>query len=105
MPSPDIGKERVASGGPNGGGMTYSPEKKSDQPEAQPEAERGGERAVQNGDRTRRPSEENGLGQGTVNGDDEAGNVTHQMSAPPPKEKKDRKKLEAAKAIDRPKTI
>src|SRR3546814_8620142 len=29
----------------------------------------------------------------------------HQTSAPPPKEKKDRKKLDAAKAIDRPKTI
>src|SRR3546814_2179076 len=29
----------------------------------------------------------------------------HQTSAPPPKEKKDRKKLEAAKAIDKPKTI
>src|SRR5690606_36307133 len=29
----------------------------------------------------------------------------HQTSAPPPKEKKDRKKLDAAKAIDRPNTI
>src|SRR3546814_10479147 len=29
----------------------------------------------------------------------------HQTSAPPPKEKKERKKLEAANAIDRPKTI
>src|SRR3546814_19529946 len=28
----------------------------------------------------------------------------HQTSAPPPKEKNDRKKLEAAKAIERPKT-
>src|SRR3546814_6194125 len=31
--------------------------------------------------------------------------AAHQTSAPPPKEKKDRKKLDAAKAIDRPKTI
>src|SRR3546814_14545908 len=29
----------------------------------------------------------------------------HEISAPPPKLKKDRKKLEAAKAIDKPKTI
>jgi hypothetical protein len=29
----------------------------------------------------------------------------HQTSAPPPNEKNDRKKLDAAKAIDRPKTI
>src|SRR3546814_3128200 len=29
----------------------------------------------------------------------------HAISAPPPKEKKDRKKLDAAKAIDRPKMI
>jgi hypothetical protein len=29
----------------------------------------------------------------------------HQTSAPPPNWKKDRKKLDAAKAIDRPKTI
>src|SRR3546814_17419300 len=31
--------------------------------------------------------------------------AAHQTSAPPPKEKKDRKKLDAAKAIDRQKTI
>ena len=31
--------------------------------------------------------------------------LVHQISAPPPKEKNDRKKLDAAKAIDRPKTI
>src|SRR5918994_744273 len=38
----------------------------------------------------------------------EAGNGLarlHQTSAPPPKEKKDRKKLEAAKAMDSPNTI
>ena len=105
MPAADIGKERVAPGGPNGGGMADDPQDNADQPEAQPKAERGGKGAVQNRDRPRRPAEENGLDQGTVNGDDEAGNVTHQMSAPPPKEKKDRKKLDAAKAIDRPKTI
>ncbi|WP_449579283.1 hypothetical protein [Paracoccus mutanolyticus] len=29
----------------------------------------------------------------------------HQMSAPPPNEKNDRKKLDAAKAMDRPNTI
>jgi hypothetical protein len=29
----------------------------------------------------------------------------HQTSAPPPNEKNDRKKLDAAKAMDRPKTI
>src|SRR5271157_3379572 len=33
------------------------------------------------------------------------GDAVHQISAPPPKEKNDRKKLEAANAIDRPNTI
>src|SRR3546814_8880864 len=31
--------------------------------------------------------------------------IGHQTSAPPPKEKNDRKKLDAANAIDRPNTI
>jgi len=34
-----------------------------------------------------------------------AHNLCHQISAPPPNEKKDRKKDDAAKAIDRPNTI
>src|SRR3546814_16057749 len=33
------------------------------------------------------------------------GQHRHQTSAPPPKEKKERKKLDAANAIERPKTI
>src|SRR3546814_5976498 len=33
------------------------------------------------------------------------GRHRHQTSAPPPKEKKERKKLDAANAIERPKTI
>jgi hypothetical protein len=36
---------------------------------------------------------------------DFSGCALHQISAPPPKEKKDRKKLDAAKAMESPKTI
>src|SRR3546814_19388707 len=52
--------------------------------------------------------EQDRLGERAVDRREETRNVgllCHQTSAPPPKEKKERKKLDAAKAIDRPKTI
>ena len=74
-----------------------------------PEADGGRERAVDDGDRARRTAEQDRFGQRAM---DRAHGIRrwarsacHQTSAPPPKEKNDRKKLDAAKAIDRPKTI
>src|SRR3546814_4216230 len=57
--------------------------------------------------RSRRAAEEDRLGERPVQRHLEAvdGTGAHQTKAPPPNEKKDRKKLDAAKAIDRPKTI
>ena len=80
----------------------------ADDPEAQAEADRGGERAVDDRDRARRAAEQDRFGQRAMDGRVEAGDgriVLHQTSAPPPNWKKVRKKLDAAKAIDRPKTI
>src|SRR3546814_8344008 len=78
------------------------------------EAERGGDRPVDDRDGPRRTAEQDRFGQRTVHRRLEAGNMTvvdraagahHAISAPPPNEKKDRKKELAAKAIDRPKMI
>ena len=52
------------------------------------------------------PAKQDRLGQRAVQRHLEAFDMAaHQTSAPPPKEKKDRKKLDAAKAIEMPKTI
>jgi len=55
-----------------------------------------------------RAAQQDRLGQGAVDRRIESGDdigLIHQTSTPPPNWKKERKKLEAAKAIDRPKTI
>src|SRR6185369_7180078 len=86
--------------------MPGNPEKEPGQEllKPQPQGRRHG--AIQQSDRSRRPAEQDGLGQGTVQWHVEAGRfLAHETSAPPPKEKKERKKLEAAKAMERPKTI
>src|SRR5690606_38292571 len=80
----------------------------SGDPLLEAEADRRGKRAIEDGDSARRAAEQDRLGQRAMDGDFEAIDVAssiHQTSAPPPKEKKERKKLDAAKAMDRPKTI
>ena len=63
-------------------------------------------RAVEDRDRARRAAQQDRLGQRPVDRDGKASDrVVHQITTPPPKEKNDRKKLEAANAIDRPNTI
>ncbi len=72
------------------------------------EADGGGQRAIENGNRARRATEQDRLGQRAVNGDFKPLNVRkrrHQRSIPPPKEKKERKNELVAKAIGRPNTI
>src|SRR5690606_32367126 len=71
-----------------------------------------GQRAVQDRDAAGCSTEQDRLGQGTVNRRAEARHCVecletrrHQTSAPPPKLKNERKKLDAAKAIEMPKTI
>ena len=112
MTAHHVDELRIALGRPHGGEVADRPEAETDQPEPQAEAERRRQRAVEDGDGARRAAEQDVLGQRPVDRDGEAGHVAgavdqarHQTSAPPPKEKNDRKKLDAAKAIDRPKTI
>src|SRR3546814_303879 len=78
----------------------------------QAETEGGRESAIEDRNRTRRAAEQDMFGQGAVHRHRKTrhlcsmvGRHRHQTSAPPPKEKKERKKLDAANAIERPKTI
>lgn len=108
MPPGDIDDLCVALCGPDREEMADKPERDPDSPEPQPQTDGGCERAIGDSDRARRTAEQNRLGQRAVNGRVKTRNVSlvpHQISAPPPKEKKDRKKLDAAKAMESPKTI
>src|SRR5690606_7333841 len=111
MPAADFHEERIALGDPYRREMADGPDEETDQPEAQAEAHGPGQRPVEDRDRARRTAEQDVLGQRAVNRDGESRHVQllegdrHQTSAPPPNEKNDRKKLDAAKAIERPKTI
>ena len=72
----------------------------------QAQADGGGERATQDRHRARRAAEQNMFGQSAMDRCLKPGDfVGHQTSAPPPNEKNVRKKLEAANAIESPKTI
>jgi hypothetical protein len=96
----------IAFGGPNGGHVTDEPEDKTRDPQPQPESKGRRQRAVDNRNRSRGTAHQDGLGERSVNGHDKTcDRPIHQITTPPPKEKNDRKKLEAANAIDRPNTI
>ena len=111
MSANDVDEERIAFGCPHRGHVADRPEHQTSDPEAQPQTNRGGERAVDDCDGSGRTGQENWFGQGAVDGHFKPGNkliadcVGHQISAPPPNEKNERKKEEAANAIDRPNTI
>src|SRR3546814_526348 len=87
--------------------VSGEPEQQPRDPLLKPQPHRGGECAVEDRDPARRAAEQDRLGERPVQRHFEAvdGTGAHQTSAPPPKLKKDRKKLDAAKAIDRPNTI
>ncbi len=108
MPAHDIDEGGIAFSGPDRRQMADQPDGETDDPKPQAETDRGGQRAIDDGDRARRATEQNWFRERAVDWGVEAGDLfclLHQISAPPPKEKNDRKKLEAAKAIDNPKTI
>src|SRR3546814_18703172 len=87
--------------------MADRPEGKAGDPEPKAKPDRAGEGAVDDRKAARRAAEQDRLGERAVDRREETRNVgllCHQTSAPPPKEKKERKKLDAAKAIDRPET-
>src|SRR3546814_6098235 len=102
MPAHDIDELRIALRGPYGRKMTGRPDCKSDQPKTQAETEGGRESAIEDRNRTRRAAEQDMFGQGAVHRHRKTrhlcsmvGRHRHQTSAPPPKEKKERKKLDA----------
>ena len=89
--------------------MADQPDRSAGEPQPQAEADRGGERAVDDRDRARRAAQQDRLGERAMDRRLEAWRwaraaPSDQRSAAEA-EKKDRKKLDAAKAIDRPKTI
>src|SRR5688572_26816453 len=83
------------------------PNQDAGQPHLEPKTEGRRDRAVEDGDVPRRAGQQDRLGQGPVQRHLEPREMlpAHETSAPPAKLKKVRKKLEAAKAIERPKTI
>ena len=105
----DIDELGIAARGPDRETVAYGPEREAREPESQAKAQSAGERAVDDGQAARGAAQQYGLGQCPMDRRQEPRHLLfpalHQTSAPPPKEKNDRKKLLAAKAIDRPKTI
>ena len=89
------------------------PQRDARKPELQPNADGGGQRAVGNRHGARRAAEQDGFSERPVQRNFKAAReacgvgiaAVHAITAPPENEKKDRKKLEAANAIVRPKTI
>src|SRR5713226_7750768 len=108
MPPHHVDEGGIALGGPNCRQMADQPDHRSDNPQAKAEAYGGGERAIDDHDRPRSAAQKKRFRERAVDRCVEAGNglaLIHQTSAPPPNEKNDRKKLEAEKAIESPKTI
>jgi len=112
MPAPHLDKERIALCRPDRQNMPDRPDGDSNQPEAQAKAHGPGKRPVHDGDGAWRTAEQDMLGQRPVDWDRKSRHHVelfesggHQIKAPPPKLKNDKKKLDAANAIDRPNTI
>src|SRR3546814_4915080 len=100
----DVDELRVVARGPDREGMADRPDGETGEPEPKAQADRTGERAIDDREAARRAAEQDRFGQRPMDRSEETRHLAvaaHQTSAPPPKEKKDRKKLDAAKAIDR----
>src|SRR5882672_9942652 len=86
--------------------MTDEPQCEARQPQLQPQAHRRRQRAVGDRHGARRTAQQDRLSEGPMERNLETrGSRAHPTSAPPANEKNVRKKLEAANAIERPKTI
>ena len=101
MSAHHIDEGGIALGSPDGGHVTDEPEHEPRDPQPQSKSKSGGQGSVDDGDRSRRTAHQDRLGERTVNGHDKTcDRLIHQITTPPPKEKNDRKKLEAANAIE-----
>src|SRR3546814_11370559 len=97
---------RVSPGGEHGDAVPGGPEHETGQPLLKPEADCGGDRAVDDGDPARCAAEQDRRPEAPVDGSLEAFEMlsgserdrSHAISAPPPKLKKLRKKLEDRKS-------
>src|SRR5215831_1221717 len=106
MTAHHVDEQRIALGGPDRGGLTENCEQQTGEPQAQAETKRRRQGAVENCDRARRAAEQDVLGERPVDRYCKSNDfLVHQTSAPPPKEKNERKKELAANAIERPNTI
>ncbi|MGY3547434.1 hypothetical protein ACVW0W_003201 [Bradyrhizobium sp. USDA 4469] len=106
MSAHGIDEGGIAPGGPDGRHVADEPEDKTRNPEPKFEPQGCRKRAVDDRDRPRRAARQDWLSERAMDGHDKAcDQFLHQITTPPPKEKNDRKKLEAANAIDRPNTI
>src|SRR6266852_6050470 len=93
-----VDEGRIAFGGPDGGHVTDEPEDETRDPQPQSKSKGRRQRAVDDRDRSRRTAHQDRLGERAMNGHDKTCDRSiHQITTPPPKEKNDRKKLEAAK--------
>src|ERR1700744_4729397 len=106
VPCKHLHELRIDPRTPHGACMTDEPPCDPRPRELEPQSNRRGQRAVGYCHSARSTAEQDGLGQGSVQRHLETrGRRTHPTSAPPEKEKNVRKKLEAANAIESPKTI
>src|SRR5690606_33761886 len=112
MSAPDLDEERIAFCCPDREEMTNGPDRKANQPETKAEAHGAGQRPVHDRDGARCAAEQDMFGQRPMDRYGKSWHCVelfkparHQMSAPPPKEKNDRKNELAANAMESPKTI
>src|SRR5262249_56413094 len=108
MTTHNVDELGVTLRGPDRGGVTDGPDEKSGNPEPEPKRDGGSKRAIGNRNRAWCTAKQDRVGERAMHRRMETGDdfsVFHQTSAPPLNEKKERKKLEAAKAMERPNTI
>src|SRR5262245_7450655 len=108
MSAHHVDERRIALGRPDRCQMADQPDRSAGDPQTKAEANGGGERANDDDDRSGRAGQKERFCERAMDGCVKAGNgfaLVHHTSAPPLNEKKLRKKLEAAKAMDKPNTI
>src|SRR5579871_1555952 len=87
VPPHNVYEGGIALGGPDGGEMAEQPDRAADHPEAEAKTDRGGERAVDDGDNEPGATEQDRFGERAMDGRVEAGGrgiLLHHTSAPPP---------------------
>ena len=106
MAHENLGELWIALGYEDREGMSRDEDHQTRQPHLQTQTDGCGERAIDDGNRAWRSREKNRFGQRAVKGYLETLlPIGHESNAPPANEKNDRKKLDASKAIESPKTI